>query len=580
MKIKIRSLQLENLTKWTFFAPKWWMSLLYILILGAVTEGVCYLATGMLGVGISVAASAFFAFITTKPLCSLLGRQVFTWNRSGLMALAGAVFTICWMIVAFLPHVGLMLAYTFGVGFVFFIRIIVLVAVVDYRTMRMLLPAFMPTIVSMVLAYAIFGPGVTTPLLVSVFFFGIAAIIFLVIFDKPLRRGTGLSAMRFVNVYMGHLTNGTHDMEDYLREISVPCSVPETTFFFRRVGKKDIWFVVPNLHPGPMADIGGSNFPTLLFREFEEEATLLVSHGCASHDLNLISNDETAKIISAIRKSKDGVSYSSLASKPIRSSYGAVSVLSQRFGDSILLVTTRSPEMTEDMDFSIGRIVMGEGKSLYRNVGFVDAHNSVRKAGKITYPSTKEGNEYITAGVDAMNVMSSESMHPFSVGACRVQLPFSKKEGFGETGMVVMVAEVDATKTAYVLFDGNNVYPGVRETLRDAVLALGYAECEILTTDSHVVNEKSGMNPVGMTIPPEKILPFIQDGLKAAEADLAPAEVGASTGLCEDVAVFGPGKITQLVALVSGLSSSLLPYVILIVLVAFFMVLTMCLLVL
>lgn len=580
MKIKIRSLQLENLTKWTFFAPKWWMSLIYILILGAVTETVCYFATGIIGVGTSVAASALFAFITTKPLCSLLGRQVFTWNRSGLMSLAGAIFAICWMIVSFLPDVGLMLAYTFGVGFVFFIRIIVLVAVVDYRTIRMLLPALMPTIISMVFAYLIFGSGVTTPLVVSVLFFGLAAIIFLVIFDKPLRRGTGLSAMRFVNVYMGHLTNGTHDMEDYLREISVPCSVPETTFFFHRNDKKDIWFVVPNLHPGPMAEIGGSNFPTLLFREFENEATLLVSHGCASHDLNLISNDETTKIISAIRKSKKDVRFSNLASRPMRSSCGAVSVLSQRFGDSILLITTRSPEMTEDMDFSIGRIVMGEGRSMYRNVGFVDAHNSVRKVGNITYPSTKEGNEYIKAGVDAMVSMSTESMYPFSVGACQVKLPFTKKDGFGETGMVIMVVEVDSMKTAYILFDGNNVYPGVRETLRDTVLSLGYDECEILTTDSHVVNEKSGMNPVGMAIPSDMIVPFIIDGLKEAENDLSQSEVGASTGLCEDVAVFGPGKITQLVALVSGISSSLLPYTILIVLVAFFMVLTMCLLVL
>ena len=244
------------------------------------------------------------------------------------------------------------------------------------------------------------------------------------------------------------------------------------------------------------------------------------------------------------------------------------------------ILSVNGIEMTEDMDFSIGRIVMGEGRSMYRNVGFVDAHNSVRKVGNITYPSTKEGNEYIKAGVDAMVSMSTESMYPFSVGACQVKLPFTKKDGFGETGMVIMVVEVDSTKTAYILFDGNNVYPGVRETLRDAVLSLGYDECEILTTDSHVVNEKSGMNPVGMAIPSDKIIPFIIDGLKEAENDLLQAEVGASTGLCEDVAVFGPGKITQLVALVSGISSSLLPYTILIVLVAFFMVLTMCLLVL
>jgi len=579
MKIKMRSLQFENLTKYTFFAPKWWASILYILAISLLIDIICFFTVGFRGFGIAFAFPAIFAFVTTKPLASLFGKQVFTWNRSGLMALAGTIFSACWMIVAFLPNIGLQLAYTFGIGFVLFIRLIVLVAVVDYRIPRMILPSIMPTIASVPCAIWFFGLDVTTPLLVSILFFGIAAFVFLSIFDKPLRRGAGLSAMRFVNVYLGHLTNGTHDMEDYLREISIPCTVPETTFFFRRNGKKDIWFVVPNLHPGPMADIGGSNFPTLLYKEFEEEATVLVSHGCASHDLNLISNSETEKIIKAIRKSKPSNSGQNTASRPVRISFGAVSCLSQRFGDSILLVTTRSPLVTEDLDYSVGRIVMGEGKSLYKNIGFVDAHNCVEKNGKITYPSTKNGNEYITAAVNAMDAMHTEEMHPFSVGACRLALPFSKTEGFGETGLVVMIVKTNDTKTAYVLFDGNNVQPGVRDIFRKHLKEKGYDESEIMTTDTHVVNAKSGMNPVGMVTPAEKIIPFLDEALKMAEDDLSPATVTAATEPCEDVVVFGPGKITQLVALVSGISANLLPYVILITLVAFFMVLTMCLLV-
>jgi len=580
MKIKMKSLQFENLTKYTFFAPKWWASLLYILGISLIIDIVCYFTVGYHGFGIAFAFPAFFAFVTTKPLASLLGKQVFTWNRSGLMSLAGVIFSACWMIIAFLPNIGLQLAYIFGIGFVLFIRLIVLVAVVDYRIPRMILPSLMPTLASIPCAYWFFGPGVTTPLLVSIFFFGIAALVFLRIFDKPLRRGAGLSAMRFVNVYIGHLTNGTHDMEEYLREISVPCTVPETTFFFHRKEKKDVWFVVPNLHPGPMADIGGSNFPTLVYKHFENSAIVMVSHGCASHDLNMISNSETEKIIEAIQKSIPKEPGKNVASRPIRTTFGAVSCLSQKFGDSILLVTTRSPLVTEDLDYSIGRIVMGEGKSLYKNIGFVDAHNCVEKNGKITYPSTKNGNEYISAAVNAMDAMKDVPMNPFSIGACRLELPYTPKDGFGETGLIVMIVATDNTKTAYVLFDGNNVQPGVREILREHLKKKGYDESEIMTTDTHVVNAKSGMNPVGMIIPPEQIIPHLDEALKIAEADLAPSTVNSATEFCEDVQVFGPGKITQLVALVSGITASLLPYVILIVLVAFFIILTMCLIVL
>ena len=110
-----------------------------------------------------------------------------------------------------------------------------------------------------------------------------------------------------------------------------------------------------------------------------------------NHDLNLISNRETKSITRAIRESLDSVDYTGLASRPVRTRFGTVSILSQRFGDSLLMITTRSPEMTEDMDYSIGRIVMGESKGRYKNIGFVDAHNCMTSVTNIIYPSTKTG---------------------------------------------------------------------------------------------------------------------------------------------------------------------------------------------
>ncbi|MBP3443811.1 MAG: DUF2070 family protein, partial [Methanocorpusculaceae archaeon] len=152
--------------------------------------------------------------------------------------------------------------------------------------------------------------------------------------------------------------------------------------------------------------------------------------------------------------------------------------------------------------------------------------------------------------------------------------------GFGDTGLVTLVTEAGGERTAYVLFDGNNVKEGVRETLRDAVLAEGFAECEILTTDSHVVNSMSGRNPVGLEVDVSEILPFVLDGIKRAVDDLSPADVGAATEICEEVEVFGPGKMIQLTSIVSGIVSNLIPLCILFLLVAFFAVLVVCMLVL
>ena len=578
MKRKIREIQPETLTRFMFRAPKWWQSLLIIFAIGAIIDLICYAANIGIGLGFAFSIPAAFAILTTNPLVKILGRQEFTWNRSALLALAGEIFAIFWLLTA--PLLGVAFAYVYGLGFVFAIRLIVLVAVVDYHIPRMILPAAMPTIASSVCAFLLFGSGIIMPVIVSVGTFAVCVIAFLLLFDMPLKRSIGLSGMHFVNVFFGHLTNGSNDMEDYFHKISEFVSVPVTTFFFRRENKKDIWFVVPNLHPGPRADIGGSNFPNLLFQEFSNEATVLVSHGCASHDLNMISNNETVKISAAIKKSRPNAKYSNLASRPVRSRCGNVSILSQKFGDSLLMVTTRSPKMTEDMDYSIGRIIMGEAKHSYENVGFVDAHNCMTNVTKIIYPSTKAGNEFINGGAAALSNMENAEMFTLRAGVSHVELPFDRDHGFGDTGIVTLVTEAGDKRTVYVLFDGNNVKEGVREVLRDAVLAEGFDECEIMTTDSHVVNSMSGRNPVGLEIEAEEIIPFVLDSVKRAVDDLSPAEVGAATEICEEVEVFGPGKIIQLTSLVSSIISNLGPYCLLFLLVAFFAVLVVCMMVL
>lgn len=573
MKIKVRDLQLENLTKYVFKAPPWWVSLLLIAAAGALIELIIYLTnTAPAGVGIAIAVPQMIVVLTTVPLTAKC-YQKFTWNRAGLLGLASTLFTLPFLLLALIPVFDLLFAYIVAAGFTLSLRVFILTAVVDYHTPKIAFAAILPSVFQFAAVYFIGGVAALIPAGVSFVLFYVVTIIYLRQFDKPLKRGTGLIAMQFVNVYIGHITNGTNEMESYLRTISESATVPETTFFFKRTGKKDIWFVVPNLHPGPLADIGGSNFPNLLYNEFKDEATVLVSHGCASHDLNLISNNETVKIADAIRKSRaeeemSAGFYSNGASAPVRSRFGSVSILSQKFGDSLLMVTTRSPEMTEDMDYSLGRIVMGDAKSRYRHVGFVDAHNCMHKETKIIYPSTVIGNEYLSGAADAINAMEHAELLPVSAGVCQITLPFDRSQGFGDTGLIAFVVKAGETKTAYVLFDGNNVKAGTRDVLRDAVLAKGFDECEIMTTDSHVVNLFSGTNPVGMAVSAEELVPFVLDAVEMAEADLSPAEVGAAVGECKDVQVFGPGKFLQLTSFVSSIVVNLMPFYILFLLTA------------
>ncbi len=85
-------------------------------------------------------------------------------------------------------------------------------------------------------------------------------------------------------------------------------------------------------------------------------------------------------------------------------------------------------------------------------------------------------------------------------------------------------------------------------------------ECEVMTTDSHVVNTLSGRNPVGYRVTAEEFLPYVEDTVRAAIADLAPpAEAAGGTGWVEGVTVFGSNRISQLASTVNAMLTFIAP---------------------
>ena len=149
---------------------------------------------------------------------------------------------------------------------------------------------------------------------------------------------------------------------------------------------------------------------------------------------------------------------------------GSVQVLYQRFGDSVLLVTTRSPHRTEDVDFSIGMTIMAEGHRWFPHVAVVDAHNCMTDLSSPVLLATLTATEYQKAAVDAMEACRTAPQFPFRVGVAHHTLPYSREMGFGDLGIQVLVIDVEGQRTAYVLIDGNNMALGAREILLDEIL--------------------------------------------------------------------------------------------------------------
>jgi putative membrane protein len=132
----------------------------------------------------------------------------------------------------------------------------------------------------------------------------------------------------------------------------------------------------------------------------------------------------------------------------------------------------------------------------------------------------------------------------------------------------VLVVNAGGQKTAYVLFDGNNMQTGARDEIRRRLLAR-VDECEVATTDTHVVNTVSGRNQVGLRVPVDDFYPLVEEAVIEALLDAAPARTAGATAWCRGIVVFGSQRISQLASTVNGMMGFLLPVALIILVGAF-----------
>ena len=109
---------------------------------------------------------------------------------------------------------------------------------------------------------------------------------------------------------------------------------------------------------------------------------------------------------------------------------------------------------------------------------------------------------------------------------------------------------------------------GARDEIRRRLLAR-VDECEVMTTDTHVVNTISGRNQVGLRVSVDIFYPFVEEAVMEALADAAPARTAGTTAWCRGIVVFGSQRISQLASTVNGMMGFLLPVAIIILLGAF-----------
>jgi putative membrane protein len=225
----------------------------------------------------------------------------------------------------------------------------------------------------------------------------------------------------------------------------------------------------------------------------------------------------------------------------------------QFFNEGMVILSTLAPNGSDDIEFGVGLTMMTQSisKCNVKDSVIVDCHNSFTPESGEVLP----GNPEVFDLIDAIDKIEETEKHTnIRVGCCEDKMEtMDKHEGIGDSGLKVMIIEVDNQRTAYVLFDSNNMEIGFRQEIIDATKDLEIDEIEVMTTDTHTVNTLSrGYNPVGIEKRPE-IIEYIIKCIKIAIDDLEDVEVGTGTKKIKNLNTFGPKNSTELISTISSI---------------------------
>ncbi|MFB6124758.1 MAG: DUF2070 family protein [Halanaeroarchaeum sp.] len=580
--------ELASLSKYIFRAPSWYSTVAFSVFIAGVAGAAAFDSRFILediwqGV-FFIGAPTFVSALATTPVDRALGGQL-TFTRSSLLATIGELIVVVTVMVAGVVALVTPLGQNFvfdaliaALAFVFAIRLLVVLAVSRTSPVLAAIPASLQTLTAGAVLFiysgtmnylTIGGPYLrailTRPekapheityafvpedfaLLIGMsILYAVFAYTFIRVLDRPWRRSLGVSSLDFVRGFIGHIAEGSRELEDFFEAIGESALVPVTVLSFRRSeGDEKARFVLPMIHPGPMGDIGGGNFP----QRVAESTTGLAfpPHATAGHDFNLVTEREVDTLLDAADRAMDALEYDGGATPGIRTTVGDASILGQRFGDDGLLVTTFSPSFADDVDYAVGLATAAEARVAgMDDVLLVDAHNCNNglegdDLGHVV-PGSHRSFDMMQAAGETSAALVDADPAPLRLGTAWDRTPWRPADGIGPLGVRVAVLEAGDQRTGYVLVDGNNMEPGLRETLVDSLDALD--EVEIMTTDTHVVNTVESTNQVGGAIEDQALLDIVSALVAEAIDDLEPVEAGMATERAE-VTVFGNDRTETL----------------------------------
>ena len=507
-----------RLMRFVFSSPKSWKTGVLIIVFSIVFGLIITTEKNLLNIiKYSILIFAFPAFLSgmlSKPLAESLGGLLYL-RRSMLLSF------ICLLVIGFISILGFFFnrlpgALVFGYSSVIWLRHIVLLGTSNSKHIRSFPASVSQTLFGFTGFYFIFhNPETILWFLFTAVFF-VSAVILVETAKIPMKKSFGFNGLELLKYALAHLTDGSLELEQFFEVNGEETDAEVGVISFRnKKGAIKAAVVVPGIHPGPFGRLGGSNLPSKIMEKFDYPVFVL--HSASTHDLNPVNSEQCRKIAEAVRFCVKEADYVSGGSRFIKKSSKS-EIFTQFFGNSLLIM--HSPlKPTDDVDDETGKTT---GLKTGGNAFFVDAHNCLEKGAKSVVFGSLVSKDIICLAENAVSSAKENMVNSMKIGVS------SKKvlsDDVGETGVMVLVAEANSQRTAYVLWDGNNMLKGVREDIAEKLRDI-VEHSVILTTDNHSVNiTMDGFNPVGSSIKNPSIIS--RELVKEALNNLEDVSIGA-----------------------------------------------------
>lgn len=361
---------------------------------------------------------------------------------------------------------------------------------------------------------------------------------YLLVIDRAVKRGLGVGGLRLLRGFMAEwLSDNPQLLEEALAEIGSVEEHKVLVLSFTHDGGVAASLIVPMVHPGPFRRVGGATLPYTAARLFEERVGGVagIAHGASTHAQNPVSRSESVRLAEEIVREalsgnfKPGVPVSPL----VQAGRERVRVGCQLFGELALFTVSLKPCGYDDVHPSVLEVLSRELAGEWSGDFFlVDAHSAspgLLELDPLT-PESELTREIVDAAREALRGAKRLALHSrVRVGGGRACVRnFGVKEGIASGGVFSLLIEIDGSFTCYVVVDGNNMVPGLREEVERRVRDLGVQAVEVMTSDSHEANAVSlserGSNPVGLSVPWEAVVEAVLESVEAARRRLKDAE--------------------------------------------------------